>query len=581
MDTRQQEGSKARQAVRSRLERRSASGGGGGDSQVPPELGAHPVKPGPAVSPRRMPERKLTYYCYWRASMHQVVVGTLLLAAFLTLQSYYSPAPSTFRDAIAAVIVDEMNAPVASLASALSPFDRSAVEAELDEEARRQLGASERWRQTHTHVYTCGVFLDRRPSPQEPLVSTPGLFVRFLVLAPTTQLVPSHASVNASVHYECLFLKRNWRIRRGTYFVEAPQPDGPHHVVYRNGSALVQTCVGTIPHRVCTHAWGSEVLSTDGQNHPVGGVTSAPYEPVHVDCPVPVGASERLASLVYRREESAYWFVPRHLNWTVPKRRGSVAICVTPWSEERMHAGGGRDLAELLTYYAVLGVRHFVVYINVTDQDTVEFLRTLKNQSRLSLTYRSWPGVPAANRLAFAEPALVMDCVYSHVNTAIDYVVTVALREFILLRKARTFKEFLLRSEYANATSLTLLSQPMQAASAEGDWIDLRLEHRERLRLRLQVDPPGTTSRVLLRAKHIVEADAANAYQAIQANSLTADSDEATVLRYEQIPEGEDNSTDGSPYGRLVDNVPDGSSMAWWWAQSAASRIRHHEMPNQ
>lgn len=67
----------------------------------------------------------------------------------------------------------------------------------------------------------------------------------------------------------------------------------------------------------------------------------------------------------------------------------------------------------------------------------------------------------------------------------------------------------------------------------------------------------------------------------MQANAVTADSDEATVFRYVKFPKGEYNSTDGSPYARLVDNMPDSSSLARWWAQSAVSRIRHHKMPIQ
>lgn len=103
--------------------------------------------------------------------------------------------------------------------------------------------------------------------------------------------------------------------------------------------------------------------------------------PCHAWCRSLSSEGGRLASLVYRREESAYWFVPRQLNWTVPKKPGSVAVCVPPWSQEQLHAGGGRDLAEFLAYYAALGARRFLVYVNVTDRHTVEFLSTLKNQS--------------------------------------------------------------------------------------------------------------------------------------------------------------------------------------------------------
>ncbi|KAL3245353.1 hypothetical protein MRX96_046988 [Rhipicephalus microplus] len=300
--------------------------------------------------------------------------------------------------------------------------------------------------------------------------------------------------------------------------------DESHVPVYRNGSARVEVCAFEHAHYNCTYPWESQVVVVSAKGVPAGGLTSAPYEPVLVTCAVPKQASSSLASLVYRHEESAFWFAPRKLQFAVQKQRATVGVCVPPWISKD-GAETQRDLLEYFAYHSALGARHFNVYVNATDERTLAFLLSLRKRSPVSITYRSWPGVPADNNLAFAEAALVMDCVFSYANTAIEYVTTVALGEFIVLRKASTFGDFLSKAEFANATSLKLLSQLFTAdgSLSKGDML---LAQRHKLRVRLSLDPPGRTSRLFLKATRIVDADAAQDYHALQANPITLDSDE-------------------------------------------------------
>ncbi|XP_077500089.1 uncharacterized protein LOC144110894 [Amblyomma americanum] len=487
-------------------------------------------------------------------SAHPIVVGIILLIVLAALRMYtpvyYDVSDRGLRGIQPDKRVDE---------SDHNPFGLSLDEADLMEDASRQLNASVRWRQTHSRLHTCSVYVDLRVSP---------LLVRFLVLAPTSQLAPSyHVNGSGYAYYTCLFLKRGAKPSRGTYLAETHRrhPDQVHSLLYRNSSAMSEVCASSAAPRNCTQSWSREVVATAGTSCVAGGLSCGRHEPVLVNCVVPEEASARIVSLVYRREETAYWFVPGHLHRVVKKRRGSLGVCLPPWPED---SDALRDLVEFVAYYTELGALHFHVYVNVTDPLTVELLRALKSRSAASITYRSWPGVAPDNSLAFAEAALVMDCVYSYSNTPIDYVITAGLREFVVLRKASSFRQLLSKAASANLTSLTLLSQPYHAVGAL-NRSDMALAQQDKLQVRTHVDPPGRTSRVLLKATYIVEADAACAYQAIQAKQVTLDSDDVTVLRYAKSPD--DLNTTGGAYTDFADYATEGSSLAKWRSRLSTS----------
>lgn len=480
-----------------------------------------------------------------------IVVGIVLLIMLSGLRMH-SPA---FRD-----VPDWALRGVGSIKRAAdlddySPFGLSPEETDQVEDASRQLNASVRWRQTHSRLHTCSVYVDLRVNP---------LLVRFLVLAPSSQLAPSYqANGSGYAYYTCLFLKRGAKPSRGTYLAETRRrhPDEAHSLLYRNSSVISEVCEHSMPPKNCTVTWSSEVVAIAGTSCVPGGLSCGRHEPVLVNCVVPQEASARIVSLVYRREETAFWFVPGHLHRVVKKRRGSVGVCLPPWPEGD---DALRDLVEFVAYYTELGARHFHIYFNATDPLTVELLGALKKKSAASITYRSWPGVPSDNSLTFAEAALVMDCVYSYSNTPIDYVITAALREFVVLRKALSLRDLLSRAAIANLTSLMILSQPYHAIDAL-NRSDMLLAQQDKLQVRPLVDPPGRTSRVLLKAANIVEADAGYAYQAIQAKQVTLDSDEVIVLRYAMSPDGQ-NSTGGG-YADFAEYATKGSSLAKWQAR--------------
>ncbi|XP_050041705.1 uncharacterized protein [Dermacentor andersoni] len=529
------------------------------------------------LQPKRgnAPSHKRLFTEAWRDSTHSederemsgplrpVFVGVLLLTVFYIIRTYgpvqTSPREGdTFNRAAAA-----SNGSQSLVADTeFSPFWLTSEEESRTDYAVWRLNASIRWRQTHSWAYTCGVFVDQRVRPT---------LVRFLLLAPTEQLVPSYGRNGTNYgKYECIFLRRDVTPVRGTFLVETRgrHPDEAHVPVYRNGSARVELCVGDDPRTNCSYLWSTEVVAKSAASVPVGGLTSAPYEPVLVTCAVPEDASARLVSLVYRREESAFWFAPRKLHFGVRKQRASVGVCVPPWISED-GVGAQRDLLEYLAYYAALGARHFNVYVNATDQRTLAFLLALRKRSPVSLTYRSWPGVSAGSSLAFAEAALVMDCAYSYADTPIEYVTTVALREFVVLRKASSFGDFLSKAAFANATSLTLLSQPFTTEGSLG-MDDMLLAQRDRLRVRPLLDPPGRTSRVFLKATRIVEADAAQVYHALQPNPITVDSEEAIVLRYVTAPNDVTGRGEGVAYVDFSNYTNEDSSLAKWQAKMSS-----------
>ncbi|KAH8035039.1 hypothetical protein HPB51_003880 [Rhipicephalus microplus] len=465
--------------------------------------------------------------------LRPIVVGVLLLATFYAIRTF-GPVPTSNRVGGSAPTASN-GSQVPSHDAELSPFGLTLDEEGQQEYAAMRLNASARWRQTHSMIHTCCVFVDRRVSPT---------LVRFLVLAPTVQLVPAHYSSLTHNKWkkqsDIVCGRRNSTPVRGTFLTESRDRhlDESHVPVYRNGSARVEVCAFEHAHYNCTYPWESQVVVVSAKGVPAGGLTSAPYEPVLVTCAVPKQASSSLASLVYRHEESAFWFAPRKLQFAVRKQRATVGVCVPPWISKD-GAETQRDLLEYFAYHSALGARHFNVYVNATDERTLAFLLSLRKRSPVSITYRSWPGVPADNNLAFAEAALVMDCVFSYANTAIEY------------------------AEFANATSLKLLSQPFTAdgSLSKGDML---LAQRHKLRVRLSLDPPGRTSRLFLKATRIVDADAAQDYYALQANPITLDSDEGVVLRYVSSPDDNSGKAADATYVDFANYTKDASSLAKW-----------------
>ncbi|KAL1469049.1 hypothetical protein MTO96_004782 [Rhipicephalus appendiculatus] len=509
-----------------------------------------PKRGNAASQKRRCPEawRDSAYSEYEAEAsgpVRPIVVGILLLATFYALKTF-GPVQTSKRGGGPAPAASN-GSRVPSSDAELSPFGLTVEEEGRNERVALRLNASVRWRQTHSMVHTCCVFADRRVKP---------MLVRFLVLTPTVQLVPAQYSslygVNGSSYgrYECLFLK------------SARHLDESHVPVYRNGSARVEVCAGEHRHDNCSYTWESNVVVVPGKSVPAGGLTSVPYEPVLVTCVVPDNASISVVSLVYRSEESAFWFVPRKLQFTFTKHRATVGVCVPPWTSKDS-AETQRDLLEYIAYHSALGARHFNVYVNATDEQTLAFLLSLKKRSPVSLTYRMWPGVPADNNLAFAEAALVLDCVFSYANTPIEYVTTIALREFIVLRNESTFGDFLSKPEFENATSVLLLGQTFTADGAPSKG-DMLLAQRDKLRVRISLDPPGRTSRVFLKATHIVDADAAQDYNSLKANPITVDSDRAVVLRYVASPDDYSGKGENGVYMDFSNYTKNASSLEKW-----------------
>ncbi|KAL3245354.1 hypothetical protein MRX96_046989 [Rhipicephalus microplus] len=144
----------------------------------------------------------------FQGPLRPIVVGVLLLATFYAIRTF-GPVPTSNRVGGGSAPTASNGSQVPSHDAELSPFGLTLDEEGQQEYAAMRLNASARWRQTHSMIHTCCVFVDRRVRPT---------LVRFLVLAPTVQLVPAHYSslygVNGSSYgqYECLFLKRQGRL---------------------------------------------------------------------------------------------------------------------------------------------------------------------------------------------------------------------------------------------------------------------------------------------------------------------------------------------------------------------------------
>ncbi|KAM7301224.1 uncharacterized protein ISCGN_016757 [Ixodes scapularis] len=356
----------------------------------------------------------------------------------------------------------------------------SSGELKMASDIRSRLGNGSAWKRTHQDLYVCTAYLDDRTRPA---------LVRFVGVA------------NASGH--------GYSARRRFY------PSFECVFAYRNKTSL----------ETSQASWN--VLGELGNEN---------MESVLVTCPLQgIEPLPDLTSLVYYNSDPVVYFTLRRLRWNVRKVPFSVGLCVSPsgatWSDVRA-------VAEFVAYYGVLGVRQFYFYVYAATPEVLDFLLDLKNRLHLNISFRIWRGLPTSRISEVADGAFINDCILRYVPTSTEYVLTASLNEFVSLRRVATLQDLL--ASAPKATALTFLSYPFYGQRPSATEL---ITQTNVLRSSL-VEPPGLTSRVLVKARLVMEAGSRVAFSLHDAQRHLFDPEEACLHRYDLVVNTRATSTE-------------------------------------
>lgn len=350
----------------------------------------------------------------------------------------------------------------------------SPSELRVDADIRSRLGNASAWRRTHEDLYVCAAYLDDRTRPA---------LVRFVGLVNNTSAVRTTRN-RFYPSLECVFAYRN------------------KTVVHTRQSS-----------------WNT-----------LGGLTNDDMESVLVTCPLEgLEPVPDMASLVYYGVDPVVYFILRRLRWDVHKVPGSVGLCVPPsrdlWSDVRA-------VAEFVAYYGVLGVREFIFYVHAATPEVLDFLLDLKQRLHISVSFRIWRGLPTSRVSELAEGAFINDCVLRFMATSMEYVLTASLHEFVSLRRVGTLQDLLVLNP--KTTALTFLSYPFYGPLPSATELVTQTNEKRRP----LVEPPGVTSRVLVKTRLVMEAGSHMAFSLFNAERRLLDPEEACIHRYGVLVNG-------------------------------------------
>lgn len=258
----------------------------------------------------------------------------------------------------------------------------------------------------------------------------------------------------------------------------------------------------------------------------LGDLGNEDFEPMFVSCPVSHGQPvPDLVSLAYHNVEPTAWFAPRRVHWNVRKLVGSVGLCVAPSTDTVVDA---RAIAEFVAYYVAAGVAHFSFYIRSATNPVLDFLLNLQRRHNMSVSFRIWRGFPDGYTTSAGDGAFVNDCTYRFMMTPIEYVLTVGLNEFVTFRTVLTFQELLAPLKKKDPTALVFLSYPFYGRGANAT----EMTTQKNVLRRATVDPPGGTSRVMVKAHMVLEAGCHVSHSLFRSERHLYEPEEASVNRY-------------------------------------------------
>lgn len=152
----------------------------------------------------------------------------------------------------------------------------------------------------------------------------------------------------------------------------------------------------------------------------------------------------------------------KNLLWlkVLTKRDGlrvDFSMCIQPLYGRRNHLF---QLAEFLSYYAVLGVTRFTFYLLEASRAEEQLVLRLRARHAVTIVLVSWRNTPRNSRL-FAQAAAMHDCLYRE-RFLSEYVVYADIDEFMVLKRGRTLHETLyLLSNDSTVSSFIVAHKPV------------------------------------------------------------------------------------------------------------------------
>ncbi|XP_075539453.1 uncharacterized protein LOC142574190 [Dermacentor variabilis] len=234
------------------------------------------------------------------------------------------------------------------------------------------------------------------------------------------------------------------------------------------------------------------------------------FEPLLVTCPTPRnGSLPHLVSLVYMGTDGSGWIVPRQVE-RVAKRFGTIALCVTVGDED-VAGPNPRMLAEFLAFYDAVGVTRYVFYIKSPGAG-LDYLTALQREYRETTN--------AKDRLRVhldaeqQDDEAVTSCVYDLVPSSIEYALAVTPRDFVVPRRDATLKGFIQRNRGVGAMTFLRYSfvgpRPVSLGNESTMTSQLKVLRSS------HADPPGMTSRALVKVADVVQLGARGGFSLLK-----------------------------------------------------------------
>ncbi|KAH7951988.1 hypothetical protein HPB52_016415 [Rhipicephalus sanguineus] len=249
------------------------------------------------------------------------------------------------------------------------------------------------------------------------------------------------------------------------------------------------------------------------------------FEPLLVTCPTRRNDSlPRLVSLTYMGADSNGWLLPRKVE-RVPKRPGTFALCVTVGDQGEPDP---RTLAEFFAFYDVLGASRYVFYIRSPGAG-LDYLSAL--QRKYGETTSTKDRLRVHLDAVQDDDEAVTSCVYDLMTSPFEYALAVTPRDFVVPRRDATMKEFIQRSQHAGA--MTFLRYTFVGPRPVPGVNESSLISQSKVLRSAHADPPGMTSRALVRVADVVQMSARGGFSLLPSSSARVmDPRHASVCSY-------------------------------------------------
>lgn len=237
------------------------------------------------------------------------------------------------------------------------------------------------------------------------------------------------------------------------------------------------------------------------------------FEPLLVTCrPRRNGSLPHQVSLVYMGTDGGGWIVPRKVE-RVPKRFGTIALCVTVGDQD-VAGPDPRTLAEFFAFYDTVGATRYIFYTKHPGAG-LNYLFALQRKYRETTNTKDKLRVHLDT--AQEDDAAVTSCLYDLVTSSIEYALAVTPRDFVVPRQDTTLKGFIQRNRDVGA--MTFLRYSFVGPRPVFVGNESTMTCQSKVLRSSHADPPGMTSRALVKVADVVQMGARGGFSLLKSAS--------------------------------------------------------------